>query len=264
MKQIRGSNSSFFKNKEFHTESSAGCPRIALLRSHGLEEPKNTVRTRKTFALGHVNEEIFCEHYMADILHLREKAIEEKVTDQTVFIGHSDVVTQNTVFELKSVSSKGVWEGIKEGRYKKSNLAQLVNYMISLEYTKGYLVYSLYAYVDGIDLADIFFEVEIREDGGIYVDGNYSDYTVKNLLDARKEMAAVVEENKVFPRRPKSGKSGACKYCPFSKVCKEIEETGETDTEKFLNQTKEIINEIRERNVQVQQRRQRKAKETFS
>jgi CRISPR/Cas system-associated exonuclease Cas4 (RecB family) len=263
---VRGGNSAFFKDGKFHSHDQSGCPRQVLLRAHGIEAPVDDLRTQKTFNIGFLNEELFVKHYMQGLFTSTDHAINEPITEKVNFEGHADVVTEDLVFELKSVTSKSTWEQVSKGKPKLSNIAQCVNYMLSQRVQKGYLVYSLYAYVQGLELPDIFFEIFIDNDGNILLNGNQTGYSLTDIVSDRHTKAKVLENNEVYPERPvnPTGKQSPCFYCPFQSVCDKWDKaTQNKSTEKFLDRAKEIVNAIKTDQDISRQDRIRKATEKF-
>lgn len=263
---IRGGMSSFMKDGQVFVSDSAGCLRKALLRSKGIEE-KHNAKTLKVFHLGALNEEIWKQWLTeAGRKFVEEKEFCEPVTEDSNFVGHSDFVVEledgsYICYELKSVSSKNTYKKVfKENTPKISNLAQCVNYMVSQETVRGRLCYTSYIkaieYKD-FDIYDIgeindlvytaleageietkIFEVEIKEDGKIYLDGVYSTFDVQHLMDHRRATADVLENNKVYQDRPQTlDSSDPCGFCPFSKVCNQ----NVSDTDRFLKLAQEAV-----------------------
>ena len=264
--QVRGGNSGFYKDGVFHGSDANSCPRRVLLRSHGIEPPVDDVRTQKTFNIGFLNEELFVKHYMAHIPHCVDFAIEEPISANVDFVGHSDVVTDKLVFELKSATSKNTWEKVKKGKPKLSHLAQLSNYMLSREVTEGYLVYSLYAYVGGLELPDVFFKVTIDNDTNILLEGKETGYKLEHVAADRQTKAKVLEDNSVYDGRPvnPTDRQSPCFYCPFSDVCDKWDKaTKNKTTERFLDKAKEVVNAIKTEQDINRQERLRKATKNF-
>lgn len=263
---VRGGMSSFVKDGQVFVSDSAGCLRKALLRSKGIEEPIGA-KTKKVFHLGAVNEEIWKTWLTeAGRKFVEEKEFCEIVTDDSNFVGHSDFVVEmedgsHLCYELKSVSSKNTYKKIfKENKPKISNLAQCVNYMVSQETNRGRLCYTSYiaaieySEFDGYDLEEIndlvysaleqgkietkIFEVEIKEDGKVFLDGVYSEFDVQHVLDHRRATADVLENNKIYRDRPQTtDNSDPCHFCPFKVVC----DKNITDTQEFLKLAKEAV-----------------------
>lgn len=264
-KSVRGGNSAFFKDGLFHTDGDQGCPRRVLLRSYGVEPPVGDIRTQKTFNVGFLNEELFVKHYLPGILTSLDHAISEPITKNINFEGHADVVTKDLVFELKSVTSKSTWDKVKKGKPKLSNVAQCVNYMLSRQTQKGYLVYSLYAYVDGINLPDVFFEITIDNEGEILLNGKSTGYNLEHTVLDRQTKARVLEDDVVFPERPVNpgGDKSPCFYCPFKAVCDQWDKAKINTTQEFLEKAKETVNAIELEENLNRQERLRKAAEKF-
>lgn len=260
--QVRGGNSAFFKDGKFICHDQSGCPRMVLLRHHGIEGPVNDIRTQKTFNIGYMNEELFVKHWLPNTPTLVDGSVCEPIIPEVEFVGHIDVQTADVVFELKSVSSRSTWDLVKKGSYKIGNLAQCVNYMVARQVTKGYLVYSLYAYVAGIELPDIFIEVSITDKGNILVNGKDTGFTVENIIRDREVKAGFLSEDKIYPYRPVNvDNQPSCKYCPFKSVCDAWDKKSIKTTDKFLQKAKEVVDALQVEQNQHQQDRRKREKE---
>lgn len=244
---VRGSNSAFFKDGRTHSDSQVGCPRITLLRRHGIEEPTDNIRTQKTFAIGHLNEELFVKHYLADSFIRKENEVVEPITDSVDFTGHIDIETEGMIFELKSVTSNNTWKQVLAGKPKLVNLAQIVSYMLSRRVSEGWLVYSLYAYVAGIDLPDVFFKITIDTEGEILVNSKKTGFSLEHIVLDRQTKAEVLENDIVYNERPVNpgGDKHPCFYCPFKTVCDSWDKKEITTTSQFLQKSQEVIDATR-------------------
>lgn len=259
--QVRGGNSGFFQNGRFITNDQSGCPRMVLLRHHGVEAPVGDIRTQKTFNIGYMNEELFVKHWLPNTPTLIDGEVCEPIIEGVDFVGHIDVQTADVVFELKSVSSRSTWDLVKKGSYKVGNLAQCVNYMLAKQVTKGYLVYSLYAYVAGLELPDIFIEITIDDDGRILVNGKQTGFSLENIVQDRTEKAKVLRDDLVYPERPVNvDGTSSCKYCPFKTVCTAWDDGKINKTSQFLKKAKEVTNALQLEENQNKQRRREEEK----
>lgn len=276
---FRFGNSAFFINGKVITNKE-GCLRIILLRANGVEKDV-LPQTKKTFALGHANEEVFIENYVTplNVKYEKEKEFQRTTKYNTWEVGHSDVVAYENnitpvVFELKSVSSINSHKNYVLGnKFKLDNLAQLVNYMSEAKAEKGFLVYSSFIWGDyykpkntehierafnegrlvtdefnlgqkGIQIrpADKFYEVTFKEGGTIVIDGVDTEFNRKDVLKHRIAAARVLSEQSVFPERPESLDYHPCTYCPFQNTCLKYDQKVITSTEEFLNSAKDEIN----------------------
>lgn len=262
---VRGGMSGFVRNGVTWGSDPASCLRRALLRHHKIEEVPNE-KSQKVFAIGHLNEELF-ERGLKErgVTYQKELELSEPVTEDSEFCGHSDYVVDEDfgkcVYELKSVTSKNTYKKVfDKGEPKLSNLAQCINYMLSVESTRGRLVYT--SYMDAIEYSDIdlynkkdildmcqdivpesrVFEVEIDAEGKILVDKKEIDFTLQDVIEHRRASANVLEKNLVFPDRPQPSEmyNSVCAFCPFRSVCDEWDNTESTET--FLNKCKEKLN----------------------
>jgi hypothetical protein len=276
---FRFGNSAFFINGKVVTDKE-GCLRIVLLRANEAEK-EILPQTKKTFALGHVNEEIFIENYVTplNVKYEKEKEFQKTTKLGTWEVGHSDVIAygnNNTpvVFELKSVSSVNSHKNYVLGdKLKLDNLAQLVNYMHEAKAPGGYLVYSSYIWGDyykpkdtskiekafnegrlitdefnlnekGIQIrpADKFYEVTFDTEGYILIDGvKYQDFNKKDVLKHRIAASKVLKEQLVWPERPESLTYHPCTYCPFKNTCLKFDQKVIESTEDFIQSAKDEL-----------------------
>ena len=137
--------------------------------------------------------------------------------------------------------------------------------MLARRIQRGYLVYSLFAYVNGdIELPDIFFQVDIDNDGKIMLNEKETGWTLDDIIEDRKLKAEVLEKNEVYPKRPSSTSSKSpCHYCPFKALCDKWDKGSIKTTEDFLGQAKEIVNAAEKESFLNRQDRIGKAKEKF-
>jgi hypothetical protein len=208
-----------------------------------VEEPTDNIRTKKTFAIGHINEKLFVEHYLSDSFIRTEALISEPITALTNFEGHADIEAEGLIFELKSVTSNNTWKQVMAGKPKIANLAQLTSYMLSRRVSEGYLVYSLFAYVAGIDLPDVFFKVSIDNEGEILVNSKATGFSLEHIVSDRRNKAMVLENDIVYGERPVNpgGEKSPCFYCPFKTVCDSWDKKEITTTSQFIGKAQEVI-----------------------
>lgn len=262
---VRGGNSGFVKNGVVWGSDPGSCPRRILLRHHGIEEQPDE-KSKKVFAIGHLNEELFEQELkQKKLAYDKELALCEPIFDDVDFHGHSDYVVTHPdigkcVYELKSVTSKNTYKKIfEQSDPKLSNLAQCVNYMLSVETTRGRLRYS--SFIEAIEYKDIdlyniqdildtcreiipehkVFEIEIHPSGSITVDGEINDFSVTDILDHRRLSAEMLRKNTVFSDRPQPSElfNNVCGFCPFREVCEGWD--GSRTTEQFLEQCKSAL-----------------------
>lgn len=275
---FRFGNSAFFINGKVITDKE-GCLRIVLLRANEVEAEIRP-QTKKTFALGHANEEVFIENYVTplNVKYEKEKEFQRTTKLNTWEVGHSDVIayennTTPVVFELKSVSSINSHKNYVLGdKFKLDNLAQLVNYMHEAKASKGFLVYGSYVWGDyykpkntesiekafnegrlvtdefnlnekGIQIrpADKFYEVKFKDDGTIIIDGKETEFNKKEVLKHRIAASRVLAEQSVFPERPESLTYHPCSFCNWKNTCLSYDQKIITTTEEFIQSAKEEI-----------------------
>lgn len=257
MFSVRGGNSGFVRNGQQFASDANSCFRKILLRHHKIEEPIDE-GTKNVFAVGFFNEELFKQTLIKeDLMFMADVELYEQVTKNVSLVGHADfVVTEplrSIVFELKSITSKNSHKNIIEkGKYKLTNLAQCVRYMLMQETPYGVLRYTSFLEaveyrivksqpwsvteekIKAIEPVSRCFEIFINNDGDILVDGKPSSFHVDDILTHTKLAAKFLESNTVSHGRPldPSG-SDTCQYCPFSKACDTFDTTN-IKTEDFI------------------------------
>jgi len=173
--------------------------------------------------------------------------VQEEITDRVVMDGHVDFVERLEdggffAFEHKTVSSLGVAEKVfRDRHYKPDNLAQLVNYMATLEAERGQLIYTATVYATNKTRGSEFkiaagdqaiFDVQITPTGEILVDNEPAPFHVNDVLRFR-DVAARVIERQVIGSEPPTGWDGnffsPCKDCWLQEHCEAFKEHGDTD-----------------------------------
>lgn len=257
--QIRGGNSGYAINGIPYSNSQQACLRIILLRHHKIEPPIDDT-SKKVFEVGFLNERF---HSSPDKQPDFKVAV--SLTENTSFCGSVDFMTKEGPEEHKSVTSLNTYEEVFTNNfYKMDNLTQLANYMVATKSPKGKLIYT--SYTQAITYSDIknysweeinqkistiynknnppevkVFNVNLDREGRFYVDGKPQNLYIRYIKEFWSLAAEVVENNIVYPTRPKSTKQGSpCLFCPFKKACKKWDENP-TTTEDFLEAAKTCI-----------------------
>ncbi len=211
----RGAHSGFMRNGYCVTDSDTSCARVQLLRANGVERPIDKA-SRDRFQIGFNNENDFCNNleqqripYLANVEAIKGR-----------FTGHADVVVGDTVYELKSVTSANVWRNVLQGKYKLSNLAQLIGYMWALDKQHGKLVYTLY--VDSARSGEVEFSVRLSDSGVITMDGVIIEFTLQDWLDHHRYLLNEMDNRYLHPDRPTNPGdvwSTPCSWCFWNPVC---------------------------------------------
>jgi len=146
MRRMRCAHSGLIVNGKM-LGGSVVCPRVSLLREHGIQAPIDD-RAKATFAIGHVNEQLFKESVEKTGKDFQEEDVFIFDVDPEVeLIMAADFIVEGVPYELKSVSSTRAYKKIFiEGNYKVENTAQLVQEMIELERPMGVLRYTNFVY----------------------------------------------------------------------------------------------------------------------
>lgn len=248
---IRGSSSGIFRNGEFIGSSDSNCPRKTILRHLDVQQV-HSKKTLEIFSIGHQFEE-----YFASIHPEFQREVE--VITPTVK-GHVDFVSDDYIYETKSVTSKNTHrEVFKNGVPKPANVLQLLTYMVAMERDKAILVYGSYTSITDYsklmkmrteEIAPLFkgavplmreFLVEISPEGNALVDGEpFHNIHVSELLEFQDNLHELVRQ-RILPPRIESLEPGAwsgpCQYCPLQTLC----DSGISDLEEFVDTAGEIF-----------------------
>ena len=244
--------------------SSSNCLRMVLLRDKGVQSQPDE-RSKKVFAVGHLNEELFEQDYLSGMSDVeKEKEVCVELSDRVDFIGHCDYAAPGLLYELKSCTSDNTYKKVfVENKYKKENLIQLATYLIMTETQEGYLCYTSYTdtiqykALDKVLEADIpklaeqseretrFIHVTFTDDGKVLADGADSSIKVEDILEFQQMAVNVLENDIVYPDRPEPFDSGdrftACSSCPLNNVCSRWEEK-RWPTERFVREARKALN----------------------
>ena len=244
--------------------SSSNCLRMILLRDKGVQSEPDA-RSKKVFAVGHLNEELFEQDYLSGIPEVeKEKEVRVGLSDNVDFVGHIDFAGPGLLYELKSCTSDNTYKKVfTENKYKKENLVQLSTYLIMTETQEGYLCYTSYTdtiqykSLDKISEADIpqlaeqseretrFIHVTFTDEGKVLADGADSGIMVEDVLEFQQMAVNVLENDIVYPDRPEpfdsKDKFTACGMCPLSNVCLEWE-AKRFSTERFVKEARKALN----------------------
>jgi PD-(D/E)XK nuclease superfamily len=237
--QIRGGNAGIFKNGEFRTDTSTGCPRVIKLRAHGFQSGIVEGSTAKVFKVGHLFEDWFAKENPGLKI---EHPVTFQITEDVQFAGHIDFVGEEFIYELKSVTSKNTYRDVfKKKKPKDQNLIQLITYMVALERDKGKLIYGSFVNTITYDMFEeigddefeemcetltpddtIEFFITITKDGDVLCDGKSTDISVTDICEFWNQAAAMVVDEEV-PAKPgkinEKNYFGPCHFCDMKNIC---------------------------------------------
>lgn len=244
--------------------SSSNCLRMVLLRDRGVQgEPD--AKSKKVFAIGHLNEELFERDYLSltpDVI--REMEVKIGISDNVDFVGHCDFATAGLLYELKSCTSDNTYRKVFiENKYKKENLIQLATYLLMTETVEGYLCYTSYTdkiqykTLDKLDEAAIpllaeeseretrFIHVTFSDDGKVLADDVDTGVKVEDILEFQQMAVNVLENDIVYPDRPEPFDSNdrftACSSCALNSVCATWE-AKRWSTDRFVKEARKALN----------------------
>jgi CRISPR/Cas system-associated exonuclease Cas4 (RecB family) len=248
---VRGSSAGVYRNGEFLSDSDTACPRRTWLRHKNVQE-KISKFTEQIFNIG-----FQFENYFGTLVE-GQKEVEVNTPN---FGGHADLVTDDCVYETKSVTSKNTYKKVfKEKTPKSSHLIQLCHYLIQMERQKGKLVYGSFltkeieygklkkmrpdaipALMENAIPEIKEFLIEISDDGFILVDGeHFENLHVSEFLDFIEEVSALINANELPPRvEPLTPNAwgDVCKFCPFLMVC----DSNPTSLEDFTDACQDVL-----------------------
>ena len=239
MLQLRGGNAGLYKNTEYRTDTSNGCPRIIKLRAHGFQPAITEASTQKVFKLGHLFETWFA---VENPSLTPEHEVRFSITEDVEFVGHVDFINDDFIYELKSVTSKNTFRDVfKKKKPKEQNLLQLITYMVALERDKGKLIYGSFINTITYDkfetLGDDEFEqmcedikpddtieffITLSSDGQFYCDGNPLDISVSDICEFWDKASQMIMDEEV-PDKPtrlnEKNYFGPCHFCDMKNIC---------------------------------------------
>ena len=180
------------------------CYRLQYYNRKGEEPTPFDARTLRIFKVGHM----FHKFVQNIISHQTPDArIEVEVTTDSIH-GFADIVTTDTVYDLKSQHSKAFWylekgnKPIEEQKYP--NILQLMTYVKYLKKKKGVLVLIS---KDDLCIAEYAFHIDQWE---------------KRVEEEIKRNNDFFKSDTPPPAEPRAFGGRECKYCSFEKLCKEV------------------------------------------
>lgn len=203
------------------TTKAWGCWRYQQL-AEGVKTP-----FPKLFAdMGAYNERLYRE-YLQEKGETFEEEVPFKIDlgDGDVVSGRCDFLLDGRVDELKSSSSKHAKAKWSKGGFDANHLAQHCLYLSHFGKPYGYLVYGKYQENKAGDMVKTYgkrFKVEVREDGGIVVDGGLQAVAMHNLVEY---ITAAVKWRKSETLAPApqlddpTDFRSPCRYCKLAPLC---------------------------------------------
>lgn len=252
---------------QVYTKYDSGCLR-SILASQGLT--KTIPKFYKT--LGDADEENFEKVIQSlNLKYQREKPIKRQLSETVQYSGRIDfeVETENgiVIVEKKATVSTSVrLQCIRKSNYRSGNLAQLVSYLLHTELSFGTLRYDFYQQKEDGTLVSTehrTYEVEIKEDGRIFVDGLPSPFSAEDQVRHMVVATEALDKNEV-KQRPKDWMehwTSPCRFCKFSGTCDKYDE-GSISDEDFVTLAQDEY-ELRtriepEREIKIQKYKQKK------
>lgn len=188
------------------------CYRFQYWKREGKEGASVDARTLRVFRCGNM----FHEFVQDTIVRMYPEAeIEVKFEVEDV-IGYADVVLPDEVIEAKSQHSRAFWylkkgnKSIEEAKY--ANCIQLMSYCYFLEKPKGRLVF-----ISKDDLTIAEYPLDFTD---AWHERIANELTILRHYWAKKELPPAV---------PRAYGGKECKYCPYTIICKEVE-NGRTES----------------------------------
>lgn len=227
MKEIRinPSSAGWAVGNRVVTEYSSGCLRHLLLKNY---IPRPFTLSDELVKVGADGEDKY-QHYLETEQEapFHKECVMRSEIDGVTVSGRIDFLSHHTGFrvvhECKSSKSKNLlYKVIRKGDVKLSHLAQLVFYLIHLNETRGKLI----VWYEPTNETRVF-KVEIRDGGGIFIDGVKHTFDVADQIQHQLLSAKVIKE-KILWDRPEGN---ACTYCDYKDVCSSYDESGLTFTE---------------------------------
>lgn len=206
------SSAGFMWGNAVITDYPSACLRSIMLASRGVRIPIHPIYGE----LGEAHENWYANQ-LGDSCASREQVIKGQVTSAVTYSGRCDFTTKDGVIhECKSTPAR------KDCSYKRNHLAQLVSYMLRLEVPKGVIAVGYY-----IKPKDVFeqaafksYQVDVQDDGGVWVDDNYTGFMARDVIHHEKAAARAIELGMIEARPyAESAFKSPCRLCPFAKVC---------------------------------------------
>ncbi len=260
--KVYPSSSGFMWGDLCFTKYKSACLRNILLASHGIREGEIDEKYKTIGALNEDLHEAVLKNSGAD--YRREYVVRHPIdgVDGVEFSGRVDFLILDasgvpvSVDELKGSDSKTTRnDAIRNGDVRPEHLGQIISYMISLNLTKGRMVYGYYEQPKGggpyEKRDERAIEVTIDDHGRICLDAHPTQFTVGDQLRHRMLSAKVLSENLVWPVRPYNANvpfKSPCTYCPWHGACKKYDENLiDRTTEAFVKEANACLTELQEK-----------------
>lgn len=236
------SSSAFMLGDVVVTKYNSGCLRSILLRSRGVRDGEVAQISQD---VGRVAEELHeAELWGEGLKYEREVPLTATLWNDVAYSGRADFVVDTVagteVHEIKGHTSKNTRRDvIKKGIFNVTYLAQLVSYMFRVKTTEGKLVCGYFEEGENgaiIRVDSRTFEVEIDDDGDVYVDDEPTGYNVSDLLAHQRAACFVISTGEIGPRPANWNQKydSPCTYCPFKAACDAHDKLPFPSTDEFV------------------------------
>ena len=214
-----------------------GCPRVALLRSHGIQKPID-FSTKLVFANGRTFEAVFEAEHPEFQCNVRQDEMPFINDSVRLAIEVDGIGPDGRFYEFKTIqSSSKLKPYLITGEYSIDNLIQLTYAMACFGEDRGVLRYtSMIFHKCTVNKVEKSFrpgdhrdyEVEFK-DGRVHVDGKPTVLTKEGLRRHLEYIAFILEQKPQPYTMPKpvepsgSGENVACHWCHWKQICQEAE-----------------------------------------
>lgn len=240
------SSAAWHNGHQVTTKYQSGCLRYVFVQAHG-NPPRSSSINPASQGLGALSEEALAAQFRRRRLkHEREVPFRQEFKG-VILSGRMDfVVTRKEdqeVWENKASTSTYVLKDAIQGGQPDANyIAQLVSYLAFNKIARGYLNVNYYQLGENQkdwDCTDTrTFEIVLRDDGVILVDGNEYDKVLRDLSRWYAEAVKVVSDPSTVPGEPRLDPipyKNPCHFCPLQAVCKSHKDAP-MDSAQFLQQ----------------------------
>ncbi len=203
----------------------------------------------KYMTLGLQHEDMHAER-LGDKLKDRELPVKREYQSNVVYSGRVDfITTDGEIHETKGSMSKNfLYSVIRKKQPKLSHVAQLTSYLAHLNMTKGKIVAGYYVADKKGKVGlkeEVIFDVEVDENGDLFIDGNKYKYSLKDQLKYLEMAVETVSSGLPRKKRPSNYMdfSGPCTYCPLKYLCT-MYDKDKVSSEVFKKEAIDLINHV--------------------
>lgn len=213
-----------------------GCPRVAVLRSHGIQEPID-FNTALVFASGRTFEDTFQKYHPDFKVNVRQEEMPWLNERVRLAIEIDAIAPDGTYYEHKTVqSSSKLKPYLITGEYSLDNLIQLCYAMACFGQKRGILRYTAMIFHScTVNKVECKFRPGMHRDyvveeidGRFHVDGKPTVVTVSGVHRHAEYIAFVLDQMPqpyVMPKPmdPEKHENVACHYCYWKTVCQDAD-----------------------------------------